>query len=802
MEASVALLQGYTALDLTDLKGQLCGRLLGDLGMEVVKVEPPGGDPARKSAPFKEFESGSPLSLPFAHLNANKKSIILDIEDTGGRATFLRLAEGADVVLESFTPGYLDSLGLGYEDLAKLNPSVVMASITGFGRTGPRSGFAYTDIVVYAMSGLMYISGEPDLPPCKPPETQAYYFGSLFGALGVLAALYHRDRTGKGDHVDVSMQEALATQEHMIRLYANDREILRREGSQHGHVAPAKIFPCRDGHVYLYVTRQHWKTFLNVWRDHPAEFDDPAWENNLFRRAHAADINREVGKFTVKYAKEELTAFLQSHGIPCLPVNRPRDFIADPQVQARQFFIHRAYPKRGSVRHLGAPFLIGESRPEARPAPAPGEHQNEVLEKIPAPGGNRALRGPAPGQPSRPSPLSGMRVLSFDHVLAAPYGMTLLAELGAEVIKVESRRGGLDPFRFFGTGQDPNLSPRFLEFNRNKRSVTINLKHPEGPKRIKELARRCDAVIDNFSVRVMPSLGLSYQDLARAKADIIGLRMPGLGCSGPKANFATVGTNITAFTGMTYLWNHPGKSSAPVGSQTVYPDYASGVIAAVVIVAAVMFRDRAKRGVSIDLSQAEVAAYMIGASMMEALNSDRDAEPIGNRSPNAAPCGCYPCRGDDRWCVIAVETEEQWRALARALQRPELAADSRLSSLSARRARQDELDRLIEAWTRDRDAYEVMDLLQGLGVPCGVVQSGADLVEDEHLRARGFLVRRENPRVGRVTLPGFPLKFSRGALEPKWEFPELGRDNELVFRELLGYSPERVAQAVREGVLE
>ncbi|MBI2361505.1 MAG: CoA transferase [Deltaproteobacteria bacterium] len=802
MEHSVALLQGYSALDLTDLKGQLCGRLLADLGMEVIKVEPPGGDPVRRWGPFREFPSGSLLSLPFAHLNANKKSIILDLQEPEGRARFLKLAERADVVLESFAPGFLDSAGLGYHDLARVNSRLVMASVSGFGRSGPRAKWAVSDIVVFAMSGLMHISGDPSLPPCKPPETQAYYFGSLFAALGVVAALYHRERTGKGDHVDVSMQEALATQEHLIRLYANEGEILKREGSQHGHVAPAKIFPCRDGYVYLYVTRQHWKAFLKAWSDHPATFDGAQWENNLYRRAHAEEINREVERFTAGYGKEELTAYLQSRGIPCMPVNSPREFIADEQVRMRRFFVQTTYPRLGSVNHLASPFLIGGARPKVNPAPGPGEHQQEVFEWIQRPADGWPSDRDTENDPQNGRPLKGMRILSFDHVLAGPYGMTLLAELGAEVIKVESRRGGLDPFRFFGAGEDPNLSPRFLEFNRNKLSVTVNLKHPEGVDLIKDMARRCDAVVDNFSVRVMPLLKLGYEDLAETKGDVIALRMPGLGCAGPKSSFATVGTNITAFTGFTHLWNHPEKSDPPIGSQTVYPDYVSGVVAAILIVASVLFRERAGRGLSLDLSQAEAAAYMIAIHLMEALNLERDPEPAGNRVSFAAPHGCYPCAGEDRWCVIAVETEEQWRALARGLGRPELAVDPRFSSFSARKVRQDELDGLIEAWTTERDAYQVMELLQGLGVPCGVVQNGADLVEDEHLRARGFVVQRENTRVGRVTLPGFPLRFAHCTLEPKWEFPELGRDNEPVLRDLLGYSPQRIAQLAREGILE
>jgi len=798
-ETSVSLLDGYTALDLTDLKGQLCGRLLADLGMEVVKVEPPGGDPVRRLGPFKTFPDGTRLSLLFAHLNANKKSVVLDLQAPEGRKGFHRLLERADVVLESFSPGFLDSIGLGYQGLSKVNPRVVMASISGFGQTGPRSGIAYTDIVAFAMSGLMYISGDPALPPCKPPETQAYYFGSLFGALGVLAALYRRDRVGQGDHVDVSMQEALATQEHSIRLYANDGEIVKRRGSQHGQVAPARIFPCRDGYVYLYVTRQHWKIFLQVWADHPAELDAPEWQNNLFRRDRFEHINQLVEAFTTKRTKEELTALFQSRGIPCLPVNSPRDFTGDEHIRARRFVVPVQYPDCGQVEQLAAPFLIDDSRPALRPAPGLGNrHEDNRDQAVTTEKRASVFSG---GDKAGGPPLEGMRVLSFDHVLAGPYGTTILAELGADVIKVESRRGGLDPFRFFGTGEDPNRSPRFLEFNRNKRSITVNLKHPKGPGLIKDLARLSDAVIDNFSVDVMSKLGLDYRDLCEVKPDIIALRMPGLGCTGAKRYYSTVGNNITAFTGLTYLWNHPGNTNPPVGSQTVYPDYVSGVLSAILIIAGALYRNRNKRGAFIDLSQAEATAYMIGASLTEAQALGRDPDPIGNDCLFAVPHGCYRCKGEDRWCVIAVETDEQWRALGRVLG-PELAEDRYFKTFEGRLRHRDELGVLIEQWTRERDCCEVMKALQQVGVPCGVVQNGADLVADPHIRERGFLVEVQNQRLGRVVLPGFPLRFARCTIKPRWEFPELGRDNEEVLGSLLGYSAEQVARMAGEGLLE
>jgi len=798
MDQTINLLDGYRALDLTDLKGQLCGRLLADLGMEVIKVEPVEGDPVRNYGASRELDNFSPT---FAHLNANKKSVIFDLTDQRLRSEFFRFVKNTDVVLESFSPGFLKSIGLGYQTLARVNPRLVMCSITGFGQNGPNATLAYTDIVIYAMSGLQYIAGDPALPPCKAPETQAYYFGSLFAALGAVSALYRRENTGRGDHVDVSMQEALSTQESIIRMYANEGRLLRRDGSRHSYVAPAEMFPCKDGYVFLYVSRRDWKDFLEVWTDHPAELEDPEWMDNGFRRAHAERFTDKVAEFTARFKKAELTKFLQSRGINCLPVNRPQEFLTASHTQEREFFVKVKDYNGETLDYVSSPFLINGRRPEIRPAPLPGEHQEKLID--------RRLDNQSFTEDAATShfldnqlPLRGMRVLSFDHVLAGPYGMTLLAELGAEVVKVESRNGGLDPMRYFGLAQDPNLSPRFLEFNRNKLSITVNLKHPDGPDVIRELTAHCHAVMDNFSVSVMPKRGLGYDRLREANPNIVVLRMPGLGCTGPDAHYATVGTNITAFTGFTHLWNHPGHTDPPVGSQCVYPDFVSGLLSAVLITAAVLNQQRTGRGAFIDLSQAEAAAFMIGPSLMASIVRDDDIAPLGNASPEEAPQGCYPCKGDDRWCVISIETEAQWHALATCLERADWLLDPHFSSLASRRDHREEFDRGIAEWTQDKDAFEVMDLLQKAGVPCGVVQTGKDLLGDPHLKERGFLVEQNNPRLGRVILPGFPLKFASHALTPDWKFPELGRDNAAVFGNLLGYSEDRVAQLLRDHVLE
>jgi crotonobetainyl-CoA:carnitine CoA-transferase CaiB-like acyl-CoA transferase len=412
-----------------------------------------------------------------------------------------------------------------------------------------------------------------------------------------------------------------------------------------------------------------------------------------------------------------------------------------------------------------------------------------------------ADKGPSPARSAGNGPLDGMRIVSFDHVLAGPYGTTILAELGADVIKVESSKGGMDPFRFFGTGEDPNLSPRFLEFNRNKRSFTVNLKHPKGQPVLHDLIAHADAVLDNYSVDVVERIGLGYDQLCKVKPDIVNLRMPGLGTTGPKRHFSTVGVNITAFTGLTYLWNHPGITNPPIGSQTVFPDYVSGVLCAIIIISGVLYRDRQKKGAFIDLAQSEATAFMIGPSLMEAAASGIDPQPIGNASPAAAPHDCYPCKGEDRWCVVAAENEEQWEALAKILG-PNVAQDARYKTFNDRLKHRDELNAIVSSWTQGQDAYELMNRLQQAGVPSGVVQTGEDLTNDPQLKARGFIVEVDNPRLGRVVLPNFPLQFANAKLTRRWEFPVLGKDTEAVLREVVGYSEETIAAHKRDGVLE
>jgi crotonobetainyl-CoA:carnitine CoA-transferase CaiB-like acyl-CoA transferase len=390
--------------------------------------------------------------------------------------------------------------------------------------------------------------------------------------------------------------------------------------------------------------------------------------------------------------------------------------------------------------------------------------------------------------------LHGVRVASLSTGIAGPNAARMLANYGAEVFKIESRAGGLDAFRAYG--DNPEASPRFVEVNLNTRSVTLNLKHPEGVALVKELAACCDVVMDNFRPGVMERLGLGPEELHAARADLIIVRMPGLGSTGPLSGYGTWGPTLTAYSGLTYLWNHPGQER-PVGSQGVYPDYLTGEMVPIAVVAALIARRKSGRGTVIDVAQVDLAAYMLGTTFLDVIVNERPAMPVGNHSAHMAPHGCYRCAGDDRWCVIAVRSDSEWRALCEQIARPELAEDERFASFTARLRHEAELDDLISERTAARDPFELMEALQAAGVPAGVVQSGGDLAADPHLAARGFIETVEHPVLGAMAMAGLPLQFSDGGHEPYRSPPPLGADNEYVITELLGRDPaefERLKQ--------
>jgi crotonobetainyl-CoA:carnitine CoA-transferase CaiB-like acyl-CoA transferase len=375
---ATSLLSGYRVLDLSSSMGAFCGKLLRDLGMDVIKVEPPGGDAGRSEPPFAKSHQHREGSLRFAYLNAGKRSVTLDISEKSGRKLLLDLVARADVVLETFEPGYLAAQDLGYDTLIEKQNKLILVSLTGFGQDGPYANYKTTDLIGNAMGGLLYISGDPKMTPCNPPETQSYYYASLFAAYGVMLALWQRETRGIGAWIDTSIQASMALHEHVAFNYSAEGRVMRRAGSQHQHNAPANLFRCKNGWIALFVTQNHWPILLKAWDGHDPALDDPKWINSNLRRQHADYINAEVTSFTMRYAKEDLAEMMQKNGIPGLPVNSSSDFMKDLHIEARGFFSAVTHPVLGTFLQAGNSFLVDGARTAPSPAPLLGQHNAEV----------------------------------------------------------------------------------------------------------------------------------------------------------------------------------------------------------------------------------------------------------------------------------------------------------------------------------------------------------------------------------------------------------------------------------------
>ena len=795
-------LGGIRILDMARAEGQFCGRLLADLGAEVIKVEPPEGDPARREVPLMagglEGESG----LGFIHFNTNKKSVVLDLNTPEGQSQLLRLACTADAVIETGGESWIN-----YALLEKENPGLIRVSISGFGLEGPHRRWKAPSIVVSAMGGIMYLCGSPKKAPLAEPEYQPFHLASAFAAYGLLLAIRGREASGRGQRVEVSCQEVNASQQHVVVNYGANEAVLVREGNRGplGGGMPEGVYPGSDGfcHVVI-IPRGHWRSLLE-WMGNPEPLTDPIWENRHVRNANLDFVEPPVLDFMKGLTKEQLFRQGQDRRVPIGPINRPDEFTRDPYAAERGVFLEVERQGSGRCRQVGSPFRMSET-PGAIFAPAPrlGQHNEEIW-------GGTALPEPqkqsTAGNPRRANkagtglPLEGIRVLDFTFAIAGPVLTQLLGENGAEVIKVESEarqqrgraREGLDP--------EVVLQQRvtFADVNRNKLSVTVNMGTEEGREVIRRLAPLCDVVVENFSPRVMDRWGFGYEQLKELRRDIIMARLPAFGLSGYHRDYLGMASIAMSITGLYHLWSYPDEPE-PAGPPVWTPDYLSAAMGSVAIVAALRHRDRTGEGQLIELAQTEALASILGAEYMDYLVNGSVSEPMGNRHSWMAPHGAYRCKGEDAWCVIAIGSEEEWENLCWVMGSPVWCKEGKFGDMASRHANQDELDARIEEWTRERTPESVVEALQGVGVGAGVVQDGKRLFNDPHLRERGFFTPLDDPGTGSVDYPGPHIRLSDtpGRVERCHGF---GEDNLYVFGNLLDMPVAEVERLAKIGVL-
>ena len=789
----------------------MCSRALADLGADVIKVEPPGGDPARFAGPFPNDQPHREKSGRFLSLNANKRGITLDTDSPSGRDALLGLVRESDVLVTDFRPPQLRERKVEFPELSAINSRLVMAAISPFGQTGPYRDFKGGELIAWHVGGLGYetpahaVTDPDSQPPLKLAGQQAMHLSGWAAATGVMLALADRDSTGQGQLVDVSSMEAVA---NIIRgsliLHPYDVSRVGRTRQKSGFSA-SPMFQCKDGYVSISLSQERWWKTLIEAPGAPPELKGLDYADAGGRRLNATALEALITSWFMEYTREELyDIFIPLH-LPCFPVNSMREVTGSRQYAAREYFATQDHPVAGPVTYPGpVTRLAGVERQPRLPAPTLGGNDaasfNNVRQQAPDQSHQSdAGRDASPGK----LPLEGVRVLDFGWFYAAPHTGAWLGALGAEVIRVESA-ARIEYNREAANARAEGLpginrSSIWNGVNFSKLGVTLNLSTDEGKKLARQLAGKCDIVIENFSAGVMDRLGLGYGSLSEVNPGAILLSCSTLGAFGPESKVSGLGPNIQVYAGLPHLSGYEDGPPALGGGS--WPDFVVGIIGTFATLVALRDRKRTGRGQHIDLAMAEVITSMIPEAVMDYLMNGKEHGRQGNHDPEMSPHCVYPASGYDQWVAIAVSDDDEWRAMCKVAGHPEWIENPKFADLKSRKKNEAELDSLISEWTKRESPYGIMHTLQEAGVSAAPVMSVFDLVASPHLLGRGYFVDIDHPEVGPRMTPGIPVKFSGMTNLSYYSAPTLGQHNEFVLKEIVGLDDAAYDRLVSDRVI-
>ncbi|WP_343715691.1 CoA transferase [Inquilinus sp.] len=780
----MSALAGLKVVDLSEtVGGQYCARLLADFGAEVVLVEPPEGSALRRLPPFSE--AGDRGSLLFFHLNTGKRRISLDQGDAEGRGALDRLLRGADVAILS--PGSQP------REVLRRNPRCVAAVVSPFGADGPLAAWKGPEIVLQALSGMMHNNGAHGREPLYGCGRRASFAAGLAAYVGVTAALFARERTGLGQAVTLDEAETAAAMCFPYVLQHIYNGTVKGRGDPN---IPAGQVRCRDGWVCIWIYNHRWSAVCRALGLESIEHDE-RFGAPIPRRAHWAELFAIIQDKVADLRAEDFVATLQQEEVIAAKAYRPTELYGSAHLAQRGYW----ETAEGRLI-LGPPFRLSRTPRQVRPA-APTAGADAGWTPAAAPEGG--------GAPAGPGPLAGLRVLELTTAWAGPMAGRVLGFLGAEPIHVESptrvnswrlNKEVPNPINFpdgVPGGRPYDRAFHFNSQNINKLSCILDLKTGEGRDIIRRLAAVSDVVICNFRPGTLARLGLDYETLRQVRPDIIVAELPAFGAEGPMARYAALGPTMEMSAGMSSMIGYPGGQPETTGPS--YLDPIGGFNAAAAILTALLHRQRTGEGQYIEVPQVEAAMQLIGPELLAAIESGRDPEPNGNRSPYAAPHDAFPARGDDQWVAIAAETEAEWQALCVVMGLGSLAADPRFATLAARQENIEALTAIIAGWTRGQDKHAVAARLQAAGVPAAPVQTAQDLARSEYLAHRGFFTVLDHPDAGRHPYPGLPIHLDATPGSQRRAAPRFGADNRHVLRDILGLTAAEIAAVEASGAI-
>jgi crotonobetainyl-CoA:carnitine CoA-transferase CaiB-like acyl-CoA transferase len=771
-------------LRVVELGGEIAApyatKLLADLGAEVVKLEPPTGDPLRA------WRDG----LLFRYLNGGKRSAIADLHTDDGRAAFIEHARNADVVVESLGAGGLEEHGVAPADLLSVNQNLALVRISDFGQDGPYVGIPTTGLTLQALGGWVSPHGVPDRDPVQVGARIHEYTAGSFAAAAALTAVRAARMRREAVTVDLSVMECLVGTLAYPMIVMDDVLAAGVAPPSARHFPLPGIVRCRDGWVGINcLTGQQFVdccTMLGV-----EEYGTRQPEVGTPGPIHEEFFARVQLWFDERDA-QDIVEVSQAFRVPAAPVGDGRMMLDYAQFRERPFFV-----EEDGVTMPGSPYRLSAT-PARRHGPVPTlgdgdgfsarSSTNEVRERA---------------RNAGELPFDGLKVIDLGTFWAGPYCTMYLGAFGADVIKIESARRP-DGFRFSGAvpemGADwYDRGGIFAAVNLNKREVVLELSHEDGRALFLELVKDADVVLENFSARVVEQFAIDYHDLRAIKPDLVMVRMPGFGLEGPWREYVGWAMVIEQATGMASVTGPPEVPMHPGG----LADPVIGMHAAVAVQAALEHRDRTGEGQLIEVAQLETGAN-VSAELVLEWSAHQVALPRdGNRDQRRAPQGVYPCRADTplpEWIAISIVDDVQWLAFADAIGRADWSKDDRLAHLDGRRRAHDELDAGIVAWTVEHSPSEIVDRLRPLGLAVAPVLAVPRMYADPQLDAREYFVELDHVVAGPRRYPGWPMRFSFTSVQHRWGAPKLGQHNREILA-ALGRTDDEIDRLERASVI-
>lgn len=772
-------------LDLSAPEAWLTGQLLADMGADVHQWELPSTssvDPYWRSA----YANG-------------KFSRVFDWQSDKS-ALFDKLTH-TDVLIESLGRAFDQVIGVSREVLALRFPRLIHVSITGFGCEGPKAGYVTTDLVASAASGFLYLSGSPDRAPLRIGAPQAFHHAAADAAVGVHIGLAERELSGLGQHIDVSAQESTTfalLSRALDKPTGQPKAVRAAAGQQIGQVRLRSLYEAADGHVVvlqgILPPLHAFMVRLTEWL-HELGFLDASllgqpWGQSAMRMVTGAitaeqwaPIQEGLAAAIARFSKAELMEIAVERRLLVAPVLSVADILESRHAHERELVI-----KRFGERRLGPFARLSKS---ALPLTRSDGSEWKVRETHPTPNPvNAAL------------PFAGVKVLDLFWVVAGPGSTRMLADYGATVIHVESSTR-VDMIRnvppYYGAVTDPENAAAHHTTNTNKLNLSLNLGLPEAREVLYDLVRWADVVTESFAPGAIARMGLGYDDIQRINPRAILVSSCLLGQTGAFSGYAGYGNLAAAVSGFHGLAGWPGE--APTGCFGPYTDFLAVRFNALALIRALDHQRRTGEGQFIDMAQAEASLNFLGAECARYFATGKVNTADGNRDPRCVPQGVFPVQGDDQWIALSIRSDQEWIRFC------DLSADPTLRFLraldhNARRAREDEIETAIEAWSIDADGLLLESRLQAAGIPAHRVLDTHQLFDDPQLQHREHFLPVSHNRHEGAYVESTRLILSRTRAKAPEVAPWFGVDNAEVLTGVLGYSAEKVAALDAAGVLK